>query len=83
MKVEEVEFSYIGSDLIYVPVQTRWIMRFVIMAILLSVACVSCSYINDKLGIDDDSILEELAESILEGKTGMKLDLTPRSPERK
>lgn len=41
----------------------------------------SCNYINQKLGLPDDNIAEELAEELIEQKTGLDIDLTPGTPE--
>lgn len=41
-----------------------------------------CSYFNQKLGLSDDNILEELIENKIEDTTGLDFDLTPESPER-
>lgn len=41
----------------------------------------SCSYVNEYLGIEDDNLAEEIAEEVIEAKTGADIDLTPSSPE--
>ena len=40
-----------------------------------------CGPINRYLGIEDDSIVEEMVEEAIQIKTGMNIDLTPNSPE--
>lgn len=50
--------------------------------LFVSVACVSsCSYINSKMHLKDDNIIEEMAEELLKQKTGFDLDFTPESVE--
>ena len=50
-----------------------------LMFLVLIVA--SCSYVNEYLGLPDDNFAEEIAEEVIEAKTGMDIDLTPGSPE--
>ena len=40
-----------------------------------------CHWINEKLGIPDDNLAEEIVESQLERASGVDIDLTPDSPE--
>ena len=40
-----------------------------------------CSAINNKLGLADDNLGEEIIEFVIESKTGADIDLTPASPE--
>ena len=42
---------------------------------------VSCSVINEKLGLADDNALEETIEYGIKYKTGLDVDLTPTSQE--
>lgn len=42
-----------------------------------------CSYLNQKLGLKDDNIAEEVFEDVIEGRTGIDVDLTPSSSEKK
>lgn len=42
-----------------------------------------CSEINRKLGLSDDNIGEEVIEDIIKEETGIDVDLTPESPEKK
>lgn len=60
-----------------------WISLLLCGVISMIVMCCGCSYINRKLGLQDDNFGEELAEEIIEMKTGLDVDLTPSSPERK
>lgn len=43
----------------------------------------SCSMINQKLGLADDNIGEEVVEDVVKGRTGVDVDLTPQTPEKK
>ena len=42
----------------------------------------ACSQINQKLGLPDDNLGEELIEAAIKIKTGLDIDLTPDSPEK-
>lgn len=50
--------------------------------ILLLCNC-GCSVLNKKAGLPDDNIVEEIAESIIQNETGLNIDLTPSTPEKK
>jgi len=41
----------------------------------------SCSWVNMKMGLPDDNLIEEVAEEVIEAKTGIDIDLTPYSVE--
>jgi len=59
-------------------------ISIIALVVIISIFFQSCSpmeWINDKLGMKDDNILEEAAESFIESKTGLDIDLTQRSPE--
>lgn len=43
----------------------------------------SCSMINQKLGLADDNIGEEVVEDVVKGRTGVDVDLTPQTQEKK
>lgn len=51
----------------------------IFVALVLGLA--GCSWINEKIGLSDDNPAEEIAEAIIEQKTGLDIDLTPDSPE--
>lgn len=36
-----------------------------------------CHYLNQKAGLPDDNVIEELIEELIESKTGLEIDLTP------
>ena len=41
----------------------------------------SCSWVNMKIGLPDDNLIEEVAEEVIEQKTGIDIDLTPYTVE--
>lgn len=43
----------------------------------------SCSQLNQKAGLQDDNLIEEVTESLIKEKTGADIDLTPSTPEVK
>ena len=54
------------------------------MKYLIFLACLflaSCSKVNQKFGLSDDNIFEEMTEKAIEKKIGLDIDLTPSSPE--
>lgn len=56
-------------------------MRFAIILFVLASVLGGCHFVNNKLGLQDDNVAEELAEELIESKTGVDIDLTPASPE--
>ena len=60
---------------------------FIFTLIVLSALLIaSVDYVMERRGIDlieDDGPLEEFVEDIIEARTGLKIDLTPDSPEPK
>lgn len=40
-----------------------------------------CSYLNERLHLEDDHFLEESAEALVEEHLGLDIDLSPESPE--
>ena len=53
-------------------------MRITILFLLLC----SCSAINKEMGVEDEHIVEELAEVLIYAETGLNIDITPLSPEK-
>ena len=51
------------------------------IAILMLMMLCGCGPINRYLGMEDDSIVEEMVEEAIQIKTGLRVDLTPNSPE--
>ena len=49
--------------------------------ILLLVFTGACSQLNKKAGLSDNNQIEEKIEELIEEQTGLKIDLTPESPE--
>ena len=51
--------------------------EILIGAILLLGSLESCSSINQKLGLDDDNLMEQSIEFVIRSETGLSVDLTP------
>lgn len=56
-------------------------MKIFILILICASLFGGCSYLNYKLGLQDDNILEEAVENKIEDVTGLDVDLTPDSPE--
>ena len=41
-----------------------------------------CEYINNKMGMQDDWVGEEILEDEIEARTGISIDLTPSTKEK-
>jgi len=63
------------------PAWVKWVMRGLICLIICAGILGGCSYINRKLGVKDDHILEEMAERFIESETGLDIDLSHETPE--
>ena len=57
------------------------IMKLFLLTFLIICFTFSCSYLNRKLGLEDDHIVEEILEKGIEEKTGLDVDLTPETAE--
>ena len=57
-------------------------MRFIIL-IFTCMLCCSCNYINTMMGLKDDNVIEETVEDVIKIETGIDVDLTPESVEKK
>lgn len=55
------------------------ILNVVVFVVLLS----GCHAINQRFGLEDDNVIEEVAEAVLKKETGIDLDFTPDTPEHK
>jgi len=44
-------------------------------------ALTACSGLNESVGLEDDNLIEEVAEEAVRLETGLDIDLTPSSPE--
>jgi len=60
----------------------KWVMRIAIAMLVAGSLVGGCSYINKKLGLEDDHFLEELVEDKIEIETGLRIDLSPESVEK-
>lgn len=58
-------------------------MRAIAFIILCGGLLSSCDYINPRLGLSNDWWGEELTETGIKMKTGVDVDLSPQSPEKK
>ncbi len=56
-------------------------MKVLISLILIAGFLGGCSYLNRKLGFEDDNPVEEAIESKIEDYTGFDIDLSPDSEE--
>lgn len=56
-------------------------MKLLILSALAILLLPSCSYINQKMGLQDDNLGEEVIEAVIKTETGLDIDLTPASPE--
>lgn len=57
------------------------IMRIALALVFVSAFIGGCSYMNNKLGLEDDHMLEEAVEHQIKENTGIDVDLSPESPE--
>lgn len=57
------------------------IMRIVLCMLFVAALTGGCSYLNQKVGLADDNIIEEALEQKIEQHTGLDLDLSPESKE--
>lgn len=75
--------------MLHIPTEVLdWIHenRRTVAYILLNLFCLAvlfnaCQLINDKTGMKDDNIVEEITEAVIKSNTGIDIDLIPRSPE--
>lgn len=56
-------------------------MKFLLYFVFAIFCFSSCSYLNKKIGLNDDNILEEIIEEQIQKRTGVNIDLTPASAE--
>lgn len=57
------------------------LMKLVLALVLMAGFIGGCSYLNQKVGLPDDNIIEEAVENKIEDATGLNIDLSPESPE--
>ena len=56
-------------------------IRLSFVMILAASIAGGCSYLNRKVGLDDDNLIEEVIELGIEHQTGLDVDLSPDSKE--
>lgn len=56
-------------------------MRIVLTMFVIGVCVGGCSWVNTKLGFNQDNPVEEFIEDVIEYKTGIDIDLSLDSPE--
>lgn len=54
-----------------------------IIAFIFLMIISSCSYLNQRIGLKDDNAAEEIIEQVFYSETGVDLDFTPSTPEKK
>ncbi len=59
----------------------RAIMKLIIVVAVIAAFIGGCSYLNQLAGLKDDNVIEEATEDVIEHETGVRIDLTPGSPE--
>lgn len=60
----------------------RWLVRLAIAVLVIGCTVGGCSYINKKIGLSDDHLLEEILEHHIEKETGLDIDLSHETPEK-
>lgn len=58
-------------------------MKKLLLIIGAALSLPSCSQINERIGLPDDNLGEEVIEDVIKEKVGVDVDLTPASPEKK
>lgn len=59
----------------------KFFMKLLLLLVLAAGFMGGCSYLNQKLGMRDDNIIEEAVENKIQDVTGLNIDLSPESPE--
>ena len=57
------------------------IMKGIIALIMCAGIVGGCSYLNKKVGLEDDNVIEELLEQQIKNQIGLDFDLSPGTPE--
>lgn len=89
MKNESGPWEWLKEDmkefLLEIKQKLTWrlLMRVILCLITLGCAVSGCSYLNNSLGLSDDNIIEEIIEFEIERKTGLDIDLSQGSDEKK
>lgn len=58
------------------------IMWGLVAIVFIGVSFQACERFYDKVGLDNDNVLEEVAEEVIQQHTGLEIDLTPTSEEK-
>lgn len=59
----------------------HYFFQFTIIMLLIITMIGSCTYLNERAGIPDDHIFEEMVEDVIRQETGLDVDLSPASEE--
>lgn len=59
-----------------------YIISITFIVIYLLAFLIACTPINQKMGLSDDHLGEELLEEAIKMKTGLNIDLSPSTKER-
>jgi len=57
-------------------------MKIALIFVIVGCTMGGCSYLNRKVGVGDDHLLEELLEHYIEQQTGLDIDLSHETPEK-
>ncbi len=55
----------------------KFMVRMVVGFLIAMAFIGGCSYLNEKAGIPDDNVFEQMIEDHIEFRTGIEIDLTP------
>lgn len=58
-------------------------MKFTMILMCMTIMCFGCSHLNQFFGLEDDNMIEEAIEDVIKHHTGLDIDLTPDSEEKK
>lgn len=53
------------------------------IAVFLCATMFACEMLNERVGLEDDNLIEEWSEDYVYDKSGFRVDLTPTSPEKR
>lgn len=53
----------------------------ILICLMVTLLLHSCSQINERIGLPDDNVVEEVVEDVIKGRTGKDIDLTPTNEE--
>lgn len=59
------------------------VMANALLYIFIGIAIFLMAYVTQRFGFKQDNPVEEVAEEVIKAKTGLDVDLTPNSPEKK